>query len=73
MLFHKYVLGLGWRVVCLPGGGAAAEPAAPGGGGATFEPALAFLDSLAAQLEVRAGPAHRVGLGQAGGARRACA
>jgi len=48
MLFHKYVLGLGWRVVCLPGGGAAAEPAAPGGGGATFEPALAFLDSLAA-------------------------
>ena len=36
MLFHKYVLGLGWRVVCLPGGGAAAEPAAPGGVWAGF-------------------------------------
>ena len=55
LVFQKYVLGLGWRVTCLAGAGVAAQAAPPGAGGAAFEPALAFLDSQVAQLEVRSG------------------
>lgn len=53
LVFQKYILGLGWRFTCRAGTGVAAEPAPPGASDAAFEPALAFLDSQVAQLEVR--------------------
>ena len=55
LVFQKYILGLGWRFTCLPGAGVTAEAAPPGSDKAAFEPALAFLDSLVAQLEVCSG------------------
>ncbi|KAK9842206.1 hypothetical protein WJX81_000582 [Elliptochloris bilobata] len=51
LVFHKYVLGLGWQITCLPGVSVTAAPPPPGASGGTFEAALAFLDSLVAQLE----------------------
>lgn len=56
LVFQKYVIGLGWRIACLPDGSATVEAPGPGTKLATFEPALACLESLVVQLEVWPSP-----------------
>lgn len=65
LVFQKYVIGLGWRVTCLPDGSAAVAAPGPGSERATFEPALACLESLVVQLEVRAPQTQSCRLGTA--------